>query len=204
MYRTPFTSWHTHTHTQQSNWVWEVQSRTAETNPTDSAFNLNMTWASVSIDLLLWYSEYITEPVIYYFTGVNKLNQYFCFTPACEHLLEDRLLRQGPARSCWPTLDLWPHRCDVFLVSYLPLCSLDGRGFEEEGIVWLVVVVVGGGEDDLLQSGVIPADVVWRARHEAAMMAARRQRRPWDTKTTSETMLTDFTQELDFNSRTGL
>ena len=46
-----------------------------------------MTWASVSFehkrpaegDFLLWYSEYMSEPVIYYFTGVNKMNQHFYF-----------------------------------------------------------------------------------------------------------------------------
>ena len=41
-----------------------------------------MTWASVSFDhkcpsegeFLLWYSEYMSEPVIYYFTGVKMLS----------------------------------------------------------------------------------------------------------------------------------
>lgn len=100
-----------------------------------------------------------------------------------------------------PALDLWPHRCDAFLVSYLPLCSLDGGGFEEEGVIWLVVVVVGGGENDLLQSGVVPADVVRRARHEAAMTAAmtaaRQQRRPWETRDHL------WNHAHWFNSRTG-
>ena len=47
-----------------------------------------MTWASVNFDqkcpsegdLLLWYSEYMSEPVIHYFTVIKKLYQYFYFT----------------------------------------------------------------------------------------------------------------------------
>ena len=78
--------------TQQSA-VFMVRSGTAGTNPTDFTFNFNslwilLIWCELQLALttnvlqkeILWYSEYMPEPKLYYFTRGNKLDQYYFYT----------------------------------------------------------------------------------------------------------------------------
>lgn len=67
----------------------------------------------------------------------------------------------------------WCMAEDAFPVRYLPLSCEDDRRPEEEGVVRLVVVEVSCVQDHLLESGVIPADVVRSSGYQAAMLA------PW-------------------------
>lgn len=82
----------------------------------------------------------------------------------------------------WSTCQFITLCCSRCFLSYLSLCSVDGRGSEQEGVVGLVVVAVGCVEDDLLEAAVVLADVVRRSGHGAAGMVSSSQTHLWQRK----------------------
>ena len=90
--------WRPGNETQQST-VFVVRSGTAGTNPADSTFNFNSLWIILTQrelqlalttnegDFSLWYSEYMSEPVIYYFY-LGRETKSVLLTMECTLLVE--------------------------------------------------------------------------------------------------------------------